>query len=244
MEPAVGATLAVLAAGGRRPVGRVDRQRRRAGRACGCCAACVPTASSPPWTATRSSCAPRRKAFAEAGIAAGRARLIFGTPAEVLPRLSPGAYDLVVCAGPPREYSRAAAPRCSTWSGSAASLVCHGLLAGRPDRRPHGPRPADGRLARGRPHDPRGRDAAVRRPPHRHRPAGRHQAVRPPATPTHSQARGGTLPRASDDRAGALAEHGHAAGADVVPLLVRAGSTPIRAHGGTTTFLSRIARRT
>lgn len=46
-----------------------------------------------------------RAAFADAGIAPGRARLIFGTPAEVLPRLSPGAYDMVVCAGPPKEYS-------------------------------------------------------------------------------------------------------------------------------------------
>ncbi|CAA9268167.1 MAG: O-methyltransferase, partial [uncultured Blastococcus sp.] len=43
-----------------------------------------------------------RKAFTDAGVAPGRARLIFGTPAEVLPRLSPAAYDMVVCAGPPR----------------------------------------------------------------------------------------------------------------------------------------------
>jgi predicted O-methyltransferase YrrM len=46
-----------------------------------------------------------RKAFGEAGIASGRTRMIFGTPAEVLPRLSSGAYDLVVCAGPPGEYA-------------------------------------------------------------------------------------------------------------------------------------------
>ena len=61
-----------------------------------------------------------RKAFAEAGVAPGRARLIFGTPAEVLPRLSPGAYDMVVCAGPPREYSGAPRRTCSTWCASAA----------------------------------------------------------------------------------------------------------------------------
>ena len=46
-----------------------------------------------------------RTAFAAGGGPAGRARLIFGTPGEVLPRLSPGAYDLVCCAGPPREYA-------------------------------------------------------------------------------------------------------------------------------------------
>jgi predicted O-methyltransferase YrrM len=46
-----------------------------------------------------------RAAFAGAGVPAGRTRMIFGTPAEVLPRFSSGAYDMVVCAGPPREYS-------------------------------------------------------------------------------------------------------------------------------------------
>jgi predicted O-methyltransferase YrrM len=45
-----------------------------------------------------------RAAFAGAGVPTGRTRLIFGTPAEVLPRLSSGAYDMVVCAGPPRDY--------------------------------------------------------------------------------------------------------------------------------------------
>src|SRR3954470_13821759 len=70
-----------------------------------------------------------RKAFADAGIAPGRMRLIFGTPAEVLPRLSPGAYDMVVCAGPPREYSehlRALLDLVRV----GGSLVCHGLLEG------------------------------------------------------------------------------------------------------------------
>ena len=68
-----------------------------------------------------------RKAFAEAGIAAGRTRMIFGTPAEVLPRLSSGAYDMVVCAGPPREYSDTC-PALLDLVRVGGALVCHGLL--------------------------------------------------------------------------------------------------------------------
>jgi predicted O-methyltransferase YrrM len=70
-----------------------------------------------------------RRAFAEAGIPAGRARLIFGTPAEVLPRLSTGAYDMVVCAGPPREYA-AHLPALLDLVRVGGTLTCHGLLAG------------------------------------------------------------------------------------------------------------------
>jgi predicted O-methyltransferase YrrM len=70
-----------------------------------------------------------RRAFAEAGIPAGRARLIFGTPAEVLPRLSSGAYDMVVCAGPPREYS-GHLPGLLDLVRIGGTLTCHGLLDG------------------------------------------------------------------------------------------------------------------
>ena len=70
-----------------------------------------------------------RKAFAEAGVAPGRARLIFGTPAEVLPRLSPSAYDMVVCDGPPREYSEHL-PALLDLVRVGGSLTCHGLLEG------------------------------------------------------------------------------------------------------------------
>jgi predicted O-methyltransferase YrrM len=38
-----------------------------------------------------------RKAFTQAGFAANQARLILGRAADVLPRLSDGAYDLVFC---------------------------------------------------------------------------------------------------------------------------------------------------
>jgi predicted O-methyltransferase YrrM len=58
-----------------------------------------------------------------------RTRLIFGTPAEVLPRLSPGAYDMVSCAGPPREYS-AQLPAVLELIRRGGTLTCHGLLAG------------------------------------------------------------------------------------------------------------------
>jgi predicted O-methyltransferase YrrM len=70
-----------------------------------------------------------RTAFTEAGVPQSRTRLIFGTPGEVLPRLSPGAYDLVACAGPPREY----APHLDGLLDlvrPGGTLVCHGLLAG------------------------------------------------------------------------------------------------------------------
>jgi predicted O-methyltransferase YrrM len=70
-----------------------------------------------------------RKAFAEAGVAPSRARLIFGTPAEVLPRLSPGAYDMVVCAGQPREYAEHL-PGLLDLVRVGGSLACHGLLEG------------------------------------------------------------------------------------------------------------------
>ncbi|HSV65781.1 MAG TPA: O-methyltransferase [Mycobacteriales bacterium] len=45
-----------------------------------------------------------RQAFAEAGVRPHRTRLISGDAAEVLPRLTDAAYDLVFCAGTTREY--------------------------------------------------------------------------------------------------------------------------------------------
>jgi predicted O-methyltransferase YrrM len=70
-----------------------------------------------------------RRAFAEAAVPQSRTRLIFGTPAEVLPRLSPGAYDMVSCAGPPREYA-AHLPAVLELLRRGGTLTCHGLLAG------------------------------------------------------------------------------------------------------------------
>jgi predicted O-methyltransferase YrrM len=70
-----------------------------------------------------------RRAFSEARIPQNRTRLIFGTPAEVLPRLSPGAYDLVSCAGPPREYA-GHLPALLDLIRRGGMLTCHGLLEG------------------------------------------------------------------------------------------------------------------
>jgi predicted O-methyltransferase YrrM len=70
-----------------------------------------------------------RRAFTEAGVPQGRTRLIFGTPGEVLPRLSPGAYDLVCCAGPPGDYAADLAGLLDLVRPGGA-LTCHGLLAG------------------------------------------------------------------------------------------------------------------
>jgi predicted O-methyltransferase YrrM len=46
-----------------------------------------------------------REAFAEAGIAPNRTRLISGPALDVLPRLTDGAYDLVVCDADKKEYA-------------------------------------------------------------------------------------------------------------------------------------------
>ena len=45
-----------------------------------------------------------REAFAQAGVAASRTRLITGRALDVLPRLTDGAYDLVFCDGTKNEY--------------------------------------------------------------------------------------------------------------------------------------------
>ena len=128
VEPAVGATLSILAAGvGARSVVSI-------GSGGGVAGLCLLRGMRTDGVLTGLDGDPEqlraaRRAFTEAGIASSRTRLIFGTPAEVLPRLSPGAYDLVFCAGPPREYS-------GHLGGLLAlvriggTLVFHGLLEG------------------------------------------------------------------------------------------------------------------
>ncbi|MGY1725580.1 O-methyltransferase [Geodermatophilus sp. SYSU D01062] len=124
--PAAGATLAVLAAGARAVVsigsggGVVGLWLLRGMRPDG-----VLTALDADPEQLRGA----RRAFSEAGVPPGRTRLIFGTPGEVLPRLSPGAYDLVVCAGRPTEY----APHLGALLAlvrTGGTLACHGLLEG------------------------------------------------------------------------------------------------------------------
>lgn len=127
MEPSAGAALAVLAAtGGARHVvsigggGIAGLWLLRGMPADG-----VLTALDGDPEQLRSA----RRAFTEAGLPHGRTRLIFGTPAEVLPRLSPGAYDLVSCAGAPREYS-AHLPALFDLIRPRGVVTFHGLLAG------------------------------------------------------------------------------------------------------------------
>ncbi|MGY1804261.1 O-methyltransferase [Blastococcus sp. SYSU D00922] len=128
VEPAVGATLAVLAAsldarsvvsigsgGGLAGLWLLQGMRRDG----------VLTALDSDPEQLRAA----RTAFADAGVAPSRARLIFGTAGEVLPRLSPGAYDMVVCDGPPREYAEHL-PGLLGLVRVGGTLACHGLLAG------------------------------------------------------------------------------------------------------------------
>ncbi|MGY1813722.1 O-methyltransferase [Blastococcus sp. SYSU D00820] len=70
-----------------------------------------------------------RAAFAGAGVPPGRTRMIFGTPGEVLPRLSPGGYDMVVCAGSPTEFADQL-PALLELLRPGGVFVCHGLLEG------------------------------------------------------------------------------------------------------------------
>jgi predicted O-methyltransferase YrrM len=126
VEPAVGATLAVLAGGARAVVGVGSgggvaglwllQGMRRDG---------VLTALDGDPEQLRAA----RRAFAEAAVPHGRTRLIFGTPGEVLPRLQTGVYDLVACAGPPRDYA-AQLPALLDLVRPGGLLTCHGLLAG------------------------------------------------------------------------------------------------------------------
>ena len=142
-------------AGGRRDAGGAGRRRRARGRSSrsaaaaawpgsGCCAGMRTDGVLTALDGDPEQLRAARKAFAEAGIAAGRTRLIFGTPAEVLPRLSPGAYDLVVLRRPAAGVLRP--PRRPAGPGAGRR---HARLPrparGRPDRRPHGARSADGR---------------------------------------------------------------------------------------------------
>ena len=130
VEPSAGALLAVLAAGiGARSVVSI-------GSGGGLAGLWLMRGMRPDGVLTALDGDPEqlraaRAAFAEAGLAPSRARLIFGTPAEVLPRLSPGAYDMVVCAGPPKEYAEQL-PGLLDLVRVGGALACHGLLeAGR-----------------------------------------------------------------------------------------------------------------
>ncbi|MGY1826361.1 O-methyltransferase [Blastococcus sp. SYSU DS0541] len=128
VEPPVGATLAVLAAtSGARSVVSI-------GSGGGLAALWLLRGMRPDGVLTALDGDPEqlraaRTALAEARVPASRARLIFGTPGEVLPRLSPGGYDMVCCAGPPREYAEHL-PALLALVRVGGNLTCHGLLEG------------------------------------------------------------------------------------------------------------------
>ena len=128
VEPSVGATLALLAAG-------VEaRSVVSIGSGGGLAGLWLLRGMRPDGVLTALDGDPEqlraaRAAFAGAGVPTGRTRLIFGTPAEVLPRLSPGAYDMVVCAGPPGEYA-AQLRGVLDLVRVGGTLACHGLLTG------------------------------------------------------------------------------------------------------------------
>src|SRR3954466_5504295 len=128
VEPAVGATLAVLASTvGARSVVSI-------GSGGGLAGLWLLRGMRPDGVLTALDGDPEqlraaRKALAQGGIPAGRARLIFGTPGEVLPRLSPGAYDMVSCAGPPREYAEHLGALLGLVRIGGA-MTLHGLLDG------------------------------------------------------------------------------------------------------------------
>jgi predicted O-methyltransferase YrrM len=128
VEPAVGATLALLASGvGARSVVSI-------GSGGGLSGLWLLRGMRPDGVLTALDGDPEqlraaRAAFSGAGVPTGRTRLIFGTPAEVLPRLSSGAYDMVVCAGQPREYA-AQLDGVLDLVRVGGTLACHGLLAG------------------------------------------------------------------------------------------------------------------
>ncbi len=126
--PAVGATLAVLAAGSN------ARTVVSIGSGGGVAGLWLLRGMRPDGVLTGLDTDPgqlraARQALADAGVPPGRTRLIFGTPTEVLPRLSPGAYDLVVCTAPPTEWSGHLAAVAGLVR-TGGTLVCHGLLAG------------------------------------------------------------------------------------------------------------------
>ncbi|WP_082556720.1 O-methyltransferase [Modestobacter sp. Leaf380] len=138
VEPAVGATLAVLAAGvGARSVVTIGGGGGVAGLWLlqGMKADGVLTALDADPTELRAA----RRTFADAGVPSGRTRLIFGTVGEVLPRLSTEAYDLVTCAGPPAEYSAQLAALLGLVR-PGGSLVLHGITdSGVADRKQRDP---------------------------------------------------------------------------------------------------------
>ena len=114
-----------------------------------------------------------RDAFAAAGIAHQRTRVIAGRALEVLPRMTDGAYDLVVVDADKQEYPDylAQATRLLRRGGHPRhDVVGQGGRPGQPRRR-------DAHAARGGPHHPRPRAVHRVAAPRGRGPARRRQAL-------------------------------------------------------------------
>ena len=125
-----------------------------------------------------------RDAFAAAGFAHQRTRVIAGRALEVLPRMTDGAYDLVVVDADREEYPdyvEQAARLLRQRGHPRAHVVGQGGRPGQPRRR-------DPHPARGRPLDPRPRRLRHRAAAGRRGPARRRQALSPPARHRHASA--------------------------------------------------------
>ncbi|MFP5415349.1 MAG: O-methyltransferase [Actinomycetes bacterium] len=72
-----------------------------------------------------------RKAFAAAGISPRRARLIAGAALQVLPKLSDGAYDLVLVDGDPLEYVEYVEQALRLLRPGGLLILHHALAGGR-----------------------------------------------------------------------------------------------------------------
>ncbi len=91
-----GAALRMLAARHRRPGTSWRSAPGRAPPGCGCSPGCPRTACSRRSTSSAEHQRAAREAYAAAGIAHQRTRVITGPALEVLPRMSDGAYDMVL----------------------------------------------------------------------------------------------------------------------------------------------------
>jgi predicted O-methyltransferase YrrM len=106
-----------------------------------------------------------RRAYRDAGFASGRARVIAGTPASVLPRLADRGYDLVFCGGDPADHL-------TCYEEALRLLRPGGLVA------------FDGALGQDRVVDPSFRDARTSSLRYLHRQVAEDQRLIPALLPT------------------------------------------------------------
>ena len=113
-----------------------------------------------------------KEAFSDASIGPSRTRLISGRAQEVLTRLADDSYDLVFIDADPLDQPDYVVEGVRLLR-SGGVIVVHGAAAGRPGRRPGGPRRRGGRGARGGAAHRRERTAHPGAGAARRRPVGR-----------------------------------------------------------------------